>query len=407
MQSCLGRLIFFSTQTYLFNTDRVKSCITSNHQKITINMKASTPEPMTDAFTSATATLAANPDATPRKDIVNKKSMGIAIATALLGGTAFTATRMSTEGEPTASTATTPATLAAADEATPATSPQPLATGQTHTVAGGSITPNDQVSIAHTITDQMPFADAYHTARAEVGTEGIFTWHGTIYNTFSQAEWNSLSLTDRQTFLHNVGFKPTPPVPVEPVIPVTPVGPLDPQRVIIQHEHNVTIHQDPAKEPDPIRDPIPVTVETTINGNPAIGTDENGDGQVEMLVVINLEENSVFAFIDGDGDGLLETLARLDPDTQEVLESAPLDTPLEVTIDDLRRANEPLPVIDEDGDDPEDPDNDDEADDEEETEDDDVTDEPTDPTNDLLPGDDLSNSNDDDYHNSADVTGMA
>lgn len=277
--------------------------------------QVNSPEPMTDPFQKAQDNLKSNKDATPRLSAINKKYAGIAVAAALLGGTAFTATRF-VDNKPVA----TPVDPGA-DPGT--TSTQPVAQGETHPVSGGTITPNEHVAIAHTVQDNMTFEQAYAAARQEVGQEGMFSWHGHTYNTFSQAEWNALSLPDRQTFLSNVGFKPTPPATPAPVTPE--------QRVIIQHEHTVHIHQEKEETPQPVE---PVYVETSVNGMPAIGIDDDGDGMADVLVVMT-DENTLLAFLDGEGDNGIETIARLDPITYEVIETAPIDTPFEISMDDL------------------------------------------------------------------------
>lgn len=51
-----------------------------------------------------------------------------------------------------------------------------------------------------TVSDDLTFEDAFNQARAQVGPGGIFRWHGGIYNTYTEDEWNSLSDEEREAF---------------------------------------------------------------------------------------------------------------------------------------------------------------------------------------------------------------
>ncbi len=58
--------------------------------------------------------------------------------------------------------------------------------------------------------DDMSFGEAFQTARAEVGPGGVFRWHGNIYNTYTEKEWNELSHTDKETLVARVGAEVSP-----------------------------------------------------------------------------------------------------------------------------------------------------------------------------------------------------
>ena len=55
-----------------------------------------------------------------------------------------------------------------------------------------------------TTHDEMSFGDAFETARAEVGTGGVFRWHGNIYNTYTAEEWKAMEDSDKQAFAQRV-----------------------------------------------------------------------------------------------------------------------------------------------------------------------------------------------------------
>lgn len=54
--------------------------------------------------------------------------------------------------------------------------------------------------VAGHIHDDMSFSEAFAAARAEVGSGGVFEWHGHLYNTYTSSEWNSMSLQERHDF---------------------------------------------------------------------------------------------------------------------------------------------------------------------------------------------------------------
>ena len=50
------------------------------------------------------------------------------------------------------------------------------------------------------VSQDLTFGQAFDAARAEVGAGGVFLWHGNIYNTYTAAEWNSMSAGERAEF---------------------------------------------------------------------------------------------------------------------------------------------------------------------------------------------------------------
>ncbi len=60
--------------------------------------------------------------------------------------------------------------------------------------------PNEILDVAHTVSDDMSFSDAFATAREEVGPGGIFYWHGKPYGTYYENEWNAMSEEDKADY---------------------------------------------------------------------------------------------------------------------------------------------------------------------------------------------------------------
>lgn len=56
---------------------------------------------------------------------------------------------------------------------------------------------DDDVPVAHNVTDDMSFNEAFAAAREEVGPGGCFEWHGGVYGTFTAKEWNAMSAAEK------------------------------------------------------------------------------------------------------------------------------------------------------------------------------------------------------------------
>lgn len=61
----------------------------------------------------------------------------------------------------------------------------------------------NQAPVAH-VSDSMSFSQAFAAARAQVGAGGVFSWHGGIYGTYYETEWNAMSPAQRAAYAHSV-----------------------------------------------------------------------------------------------------------------------------------------------------------------------------------------------------------
>lgn len=67
----------------------------------------------------------------------------------------------------------------------------------------------DSIEVAHGITDDLSFNDAFALARVEVGPGGVFVYKGNIYSTFTQEELDSMTQEQIDSFntaMSNVGI---------------------------------------------------------------------------------------------------------------------------------------------------------------------------------------------------------
>ncbi|MPR36060.1 hypothetical protein [Salmonirosea aquatica] len=134
----------------------------------------------------------------------------------------------------------------------------------------------DIPEVATTVGDDLPFLEAFHTARAEVGPAGLFAWRGTFYSTFTETEWDTVPEDQKQHWLEGA----------EPII----------------HPGYENLQND---SPD-----LAAAFQHVIVAERGelvwTGIDKNGDGQVEVLMG-RINGQSPMVLMDTDGDGILDT----------------------------------------------------------------------------------------------------
>lgn len=194
---------------------------------------------------------------------------------------------------------------------------------------------NDVLRVA-TTHDNMSFGDAFEAARAEVGAGGVFHWHNGIYNTFTSAEWNAMSDSEKRDFAelvkpevdaHHVST-PTdkdpyvvviyteedvdePEVPTDDgdvmIVDTNGNGVLDSDDYLIDTYGHVARYGDLTHENEPYElpaDDSDVTMESdvimgvgNVAGHDAVGLDINTDGNLDVAV-IDVNDNSELDYDD-------------------------------------------------------------------------------------------------------------
>ena len=89
--------------------------------------------------------------------------------------------------------------------------------GETQTDAEpATASPQAAGSAVATVEDDMTFAEAFQSARAQVGPGGVIEWHGGVYGTYTADEWNAMSAEDKAAFtqtamsnVHPHSYQPT------------------------------------------------------------------------------------------------------------------------------------------------------------------------------------------------------
>lgn len=164
------------------------------------------------------------------------------------------------------------------------------------------------LQVAH-VDDSLSFAEAFAQARAEVGPGGVFHWHGGVFNTYTEAEWDSMSTTDRSDFAQHVAPEVHHHTPHNDMAQNDiPKQDLD-QKQPIDEEESIIV--DPEPEPEgPEGETIMInngggeepTYDVHILGVQNI---ENEDGS-QMNVGYAVIDNENVAFVDMDGDEIFD-----------------------------------------------------------------------------------------------------
>lgn len=189
---------------------------------------------------------------------------------------------------------------------------------------------DDQIPVATTVTDEMSFADAFETARTEVGAGGVFEWRGNIYNTYTADEWNAMSDEERAEFGSHFDWPETPAATVveEPVVvqtgshtaqgSVVPTQGDDIEVVSVDHP-TVTPANNQMDNGDLAEDEPEVQVLGVVQ-------DESGayvggmvvDGQEALLVDVDGDMTFDAMAVDVNGDGQISDNEIVDISDQQI-----------------------------------------------------------------------------------------
>lgn len=171
------------------------------------------------------------------------------------------------------------------------------------------------------VNDDLSFGEAFAQARAEVGPGGVFHWHGGIYNTYTAAEWNAMSVVEKHDFAQQV----QPEVRPDEVPTPTDAN----SHVIVEHHvyhHHESspatqaeeVHQAAADASDDVQmveqqlaknfdmgDDVHIVGYANADGHLAVGYDTTGDGQADVAIIDvdnNYRPSDEDVIVDKDGN---------------------------------------------------------------------------------------------------------
>lgn len=150
------------------------------------------------------------------------------------------------------------------------------------------------------VNDSDSFTDAFNSARAQVGPGGVFRWHGGLYNTYKEEEWNAMSDADKADFAYAV----RPEVRADEIV-AERMSAEHPD-VALKHEHTAEKHTEsdedshnydtsghvrtggsssPRFMDEMEGSDVHVVSRGNFEGHEAAGLDVSGDGQVDVVVI--------------------------------------------------------------------------------------------------------------------------
>lgn len=186
--------------------------------------------------------------------------------------------------------------------------------------------PKEPLPVAK-LHNELSFGEAFAQARAEVGSGGVFIWHGGIYNTYTIEEWNAMTTQQKIDFAHQVNPEyhahyiqtPTdahPEVVVHVVVDGTPEqssNSIDVSIVEKQIAHNFDMGED-----------VHIVGYANAAGHLVVGYDTTGDGHTDVAIIDvdnNLHPSDSDIIMDNQGNKA--TLGELnnEPDPNQLASS--------------------------------------------------------------------------------------
>lgn len=188
------------------------------------------------------------------------------------------------------------------------------------------------------VNDDLSFGEAFAQARAEVGSGGVFHWHGGIYNTYTAAEWNAMTVEQKHDFAQQVQPE------IKPDELSTPTD-SDTHVVVVHHvyEHHETPAAPEVHETGAASDDVQVAEQkiaenfdmggdvhivgyANAEGHLIVGYDTTNDGQADVAIIDmdnNLRPSDADVIMDREGHmaTLGELIQEPDPAQQASMEN--------------------------------------------------------------------------------------
>lgn len=165
-----------------------------------------------------------------------------------------------------------------------------------------------------TVNDDMTFAQAFATARAELGPGASFTWHGQVYGTYYQNEWNAMSPAEQHAFTASaLGHGPVN-TPLEVTVDDTDYADVEP--VIDDEDAEVRVLGLNSYGED--NDQINIAA-LSINDEPVIMIDLDNDNVYDYAIADFDNSNTI---MDSDNDIVDISQYNITTDNMAILDSS-------------------------------------------------------------------------------------
>ena len=160
--------------------------------------------------------------------------------------------------------------------------------------------------IAH-VSNSMSFDQAFAAARAEVGPGGVFAWHGGIYGTYYETEWDAMSDEQKLAYAESVHPEVTPQyVQVNQLSEAHPDVVVDTRVADGRQAHFSDDSHSTVDRPIPVEedDDVHIVGQGEVRGHSAVALDMTGNGDADVVIIDaddshSLTEPDVVVFSDG------------------------------------------------------------------------------------------------------------
>ena len=161
-----------------------------------------------------------------------------------------------------------------------------------------------EVQVAHNVTNDMSFDQAFAAARAEIGPGGAFVWHGNVYTTFraDDAEWQEMTDDARAEFSQQVISQ----VPCPPYTSTNNEPEIVPMDETEATEADIDVHIVGVEEVALESGASVVVGYGAVDGHYSEFIDSDGDGEVDT-VMIDINDDGYYAqeeVYDAEGVGI-------------------------------------------------------------------------------------------------------
>lgn len=176
---------------------------------------------------------------------------------------------------------------------------------------------HEDAPVAH-VSNSMSFDQAFAAARAEVGPGGVFAWHGGIYGTYYETEWDAMSDAQKTAYAQSVHPEVTPQhVQVNMMNEAHPdvvvdvrVTDAQGRQTHLSDDSHITAERPTAdlagaRQPvDTEDDDVHIIGQGEINGHQAVALDMTGNDEADAVIIdvddsLSLSDPDVVVFRGG------------------------------------------------------------------------------------------------------------
>ena len=179
--------------------------------------------------------------------------------------------------------------------------------------------------------NDMSFGEAFAAARAEVGPGGVFIWHGGIYNTYTEDEWNAMTPQQKNEFAHQVNPEvrahevPTP-TDAHPDVAVHHVA--EPAAHPTANTEDVQVVDQPAAAESEQGGDVHIVGYANVQGHLAVGYDTDNDGQADVAIIdVDDDQKISEADVIMDNQGHAATVGELAATANDQAQMASMENP--------------------------------------------------------------------------------